>query len=123
MRMGYECVYDSPEWVPYLVRDITNLGGRTREQAVEDFRQSIRATQGTMRREFEIGRPYSLARVVSGDDLTHYRLGADPASGLLQYSMMRRMAADEQSYTSYVFDVDGVLSRIRRFVRVSATAS
>lgn len=118
IRMGYECQYDDPEWVPYLVREIGNIGDRSEAEAVQDFAQSIRATAGTMKRSFEVGKAYSLARVVSGDELTHYRLGADPATGVLVYSMMRRMDEDGSGYTSHVFDVNGVVSRVRRFIRV-----
>lgn len=119
IRMGYEARYDDPTWVPYLVRSIDNLGGRSETEAVRDFTQSVRATEGTMKRSFEVGKSYSLARVVSGDELTHYRLGSDPVTGVLQYSMMRRMEEDGGAYTSYVFDINGVISRVRRFIRVS----
>jgi hypothetical protein len=33
--------------------------------------------------------------------------------------MLRRMAEDGQSYVATVLDADGVVSRVRRFVRAS----
>lgn len=123
IRMGYACAFDRPEWVGYLTRQIgASPEGHSQEEAVQAFKQRIRAADGENSREFVVGKPYGLVRLVSGDERTHYRIGARADTGALLYSMMRRLDEDGAAYTAHVFDVHGVVNRIRRFVRSDESA-
>lgn len=117
-RMGYTSRYDDPTWVPYLVREITNIPEQGLQESIESFRQRIHATGGNNYRQFEVGKPYGLVRTVYSDERTHYRLAKDPATGLALYVMPRRLAEDGQSYVATILNYDGIVSRVRRFVRL-----
>ncbi|MBS0638356.1 MAG: hypothetical protein U1E70_05920 [Acetobacteraceae bacterium] len=119
IRMGYTSRYDSPEWVPYAVREIIGRPGESQADAVAKFRARIGATEGPNARNFEVGRPYGLVRTVYVDERTHYRIGK-AEDGSPQNVMLRRMAPDGQSYVATVLDAEGVVHRIRTFVRREA---
>jgi hypothetical protein len=116
IRMGYTSRYDDPGWVPYAVREIIVGTGQTAEDAAARFRQRIGATEGPNARNFEVGKPYGLVRLVYVDERTHYRIGK-AEDGSPQNVMLRRMAADGSSYVATVLDAEGVVHRVRRFVR------
>lgn len=118
-RMGYTSRYDDPKWVPYLVREITNVPQEGLQRATADFKDRIRASSGAGSRLLELGKAYSLVRVVSGDRRTHYRLASDPVSGAVMYVMPRRLEQDGRSYVATVLNNDGTVFRVRRFVRVN----
>jgi hypothetical protein len=117
IRMGYTARFDAPEWVPYAVRDIIAKPGADPAEAAAAFRQRIGATEGSNARQFVVGKPYGMVRLVYVDERTHYRIGK-AEDGTPQNAMMRRMAEDGQSYLSTVMDIDGVVHRIRPFIRV-----
>jgi hypothetical protein len=121
IRMGYTARYDDTEWVSYAVREIISDAADI-EQEISEFKQRIKATQGTGERSFQVGQSYGLIRLVSVDAHTHYRVARNPKDNLAQSIMLRRMASDEQSYLATVLDIHGVIFRIRRFVRVAGTA-
>lgn len=119
IRMGYTAAYDGAEWVPYTVREI--LGASTREETaaeVEAFKKRIKASGGERERRFELGKPYALVRVICLDERTQYRISRDHVDGRAQNTVMRRMAPDGKSMVSTVVDVEGLVFRIRRFLRV-----
>jgi|GEM_PF-2505077 len=118
-RMGYTSRYDDPQWVPYEVREITNIPQEGLEKATAIFKERINAASGDGKRSLEMGKAYSLVRVVSGDRRTHYRLARDPASGGVMYVMPRRLAQDGKSYVATVLNSDGIVFRVRRFIRVN----
>ncbi|MCU1476327.1 MAG: hypothetical protein JWQ64_1020 [Subtercola sp.] len=118
IRMGYNARFNDTEWTPYLVREIGVAPGSDSEAAVAAFRDRIKATSGTMQRNFEVGKPYGIVRMISGDERTHYRLARDPDSTDILYIMLRRLDEGGKRYTSYVFDRNGVVNRIRPFNRV-----
>ena len=112
--MGYTSQYDAPEWVPYAVREI--ISDPQRNQAVAEFRQRIGATEGPNARNFQVGKAYSLVRTVYVDEWTHYRI-AKAENGTPQNVMLRRMAEDGRSYVATVLDAEGIVHRVRTFVR------
>lgn len=116
IRMGYTSRYDDPTWVPYAVREIIAKPGQDPEAAAAAFRTRIGATEGSNARNFVVGKPYGLVRTVYIDERTHYRIGK-AEDGSPQNVMLRRMAEDGRSYAASVLDVDGVVHRIRVFVR------
>ena len=116
IRMGYTSRYDDPTWVPYAVREIITSPGQDQAGAVAAFRDRIGANQGPNARSFVVGKPYGLVRTVYVDERTHYRI-AKAEDGSPQNAMLRRMMEDGQSYLATVLDADGVVSRIRWFVR------
>jgi hypothetical protein len=118
IRMGYSSRYDAPEWVPYAVREITSTSHRDQAAAVAEFRQRIGATEGPNARNFEIGKTYGLVRTVYIDERTHYRI-SKREDGEPQNVMLRRMAVDGNSYVATVLDADGIVHRVRTFVRMS----
>jgi hypothetical protein len=118
IRMGYTSRHDDPTWVPYAVREIITPDGKDQASAVAAFRDRIGANDGPNARNFRVGQPYGLVRTVYVDERTHYRI-AKAESGAPQNVMLRRMAEDGQSYVATVLDADGVVSRVRRFVRAS----
>lgn len=122
IRMGYTSRYDDPTWVEYLVRGIDyGTADPVQQQAeVEAFKTKIKAVDGERERRFEIGRAYGLVRTVYVDDRTHYRVSKSPEDGSAQSIMLRRMAEDGNSYLASVLTVDGVIYRVRRFVRVTS---
>jgi len=118
IRMGYTSRYDDPEWVPYAVREIVSPVGRPPREAVAEFRRRIGANEGSNARNFEVGKAYGLVRTVYVDERTHYRI-ARAEDGSPQNVMLRRMAEDGRSYLATVLDVDGVIHRVRAFVRAA----
>ena len=118
IRMGYTARLDDPTWVPYAVREIITAPGKDQASAVAAFRDRIGANQGSNARNFEVGKPYGLVRIVTIDERSHYRVSKAP-DGSPQNVMLRRMQPDGQSYLSSLMDADGVVARIRWFVRVT----
>lgn len=118
IRMGYTSRHDDAAWVPYAVREIIADPGRDQANAVAAFRTRIGATQGPNARNFQVGKPYALVRIVYVDERTHYRI-SKAEDGSPQNVMLRRMAADGRSYLSTLLDADGVVARVRCFVRVT----
>ena len=117
IRMGYTSRYDDAEWVPYAVREIISHSGHGLAEVVAEFRRRIGANEGSNSRNFQVGKPYGLVRTVYVDERTHYRISI-AEDGTPQNVMLRRMAEDGQSYVATVLDVDGVVHRVRAFVRV-----
>lgn len=117
IRMGYTAPYDGAEWVPYTVREIISSSADTAGE-VEEFKKRIKASGGERERRFEIGKPYGLVRVICLDERTQYRISRDYIDGRAQNSVLRRMAKDGKSMISTVVDVEGLVYRIRKFVRV-----
>ena len=116
IRMGYTSRYDDPTWVPYAVREIRVAPGRDPAASAAAFRDRIGATIGPNARRFEVGKPYALIRTVHVDERTHYRI-AKAEDGSPQNVMLRRMAEDGLSYVATVLDAEGIVHRIRTFVR------
>lgn len=116
IRMGYTSRYDDAIWAPYAVREIIARPGQAPEEAAARFRQRIGATDGANARQFVVGKPYGLVRTVYVDERTHYRIGKHE-NGSPQNVMLRRMAEDGASYVATVLDAEGVVHRVRRFVR------
>jgi len=116
IRMGYTSRYDDPQWVPYTVREIVATSHRNQADAVEAFRNRIGANEGPNARRFVVGKTYGLVRTVYVDERTHYRIGKTE-DGTPQNVMLRRMAEDGQSYLATVLDADGIVHRVRTFVR------
>jgi hypothetical protein len=114
IRMGYTSRYDAAEWVPYGVREIRGVPNGRSEQVLTDFVKRTRQRATT----FRVGAIYGLVRTAYVDERTHYRFSKD-ADGLAEYVMMRRLAEDGQSFVSTVLRVDGTVSIVRRFVRMS----
>ncbi len=112
IRISYTSRYDSPEWVPYSVRDITNFKTGDQSKELEDF--VLRTHQ--RRKSFRVGDIYGMVRTVYVDKSTHYRISRD-VDGKAEYAMMRKLDKTGASYTSYVFRTDGIVSTIRRFIR------
>jgi hypothetical protein len=117
VRMGYRAKFDDTEWKPYLVREIIADDDSDVEESIAAFRDRIKATSGTMRRDFEVGKPYGIVRLISGDERTHYRLSRDTNSDDILHIMLRRLDEDGQGYTAFVFDRDGIVNRVRPFRR------
>lgn len=117
IRMGYTAWYDDREWVPYTVREIMSAAADPTAE-VEDFKKRIKASGGDRERRFELGKPYALVRVIRLDERTQYRISRDNLDGRAQNTVMRRMAADGGSMISTVVDVEGLVYRIRKFIRV-----
>lgn len=117
IRIGYTAPYDGTEWKPYAVREIISTAVDP-EAELEDFRRRIKATEGERARRFEVGKPYGLVRLLYLDERSHYRASRNPLTGKGQHIMLRRMAEDGQSYVATVMDLNGIIHRIRRFVRV-----
>ncbi|WP_173933966.1 hypothetical protein [Chelativorans sp. Marseille-P2723] len=117
IRIGYTAPYDGVEWVPYAVREIISSSA---DPAVEldEFKRRIKASGGVRERRFEVGQTYGLVRLIYVDERTHYRVSRNPLDGKAQHIMLRRMAEDGDSYVARVFDVNGIVHRIRKFVRV-----
>lgn len=117
IRMGYTAEIDGTEWVPYAVREIISTSGDV-EAELNEFKVRVKASDGHRARRFELGKAYGLVRIISVDDRTHYRVTRDPMSEKAQHMMLRRMADDGKSYRAVVLDVDGIIHRIRKFVRI-----
>lgn len=117
IRMGYTARFDAADWVPYAVREIISKPGIDPARAVAAFRQRIGADEASNARTFQVGKPYGLVRLVSVDERTHYRIGK-AEDGSPQNVLLRRMAEDGKSYMTSLLDAEGVVSRIRPFLRV-----
>ena len=117
IRIGYTAPYDGLEWVPYAVREIVSESADPDEE-LRVFKERIMASGGDRERRFEVGKAYGLVRLVYVDEDTHYRVSMSPITGKAQHVMLRRMAADRLSYVATVLDVNGIVHRIRRFVRI-----
>jgi hypothetical protein len=117
-RMGYTATYDSPEWVPYVVREIIGVSAEDEEAAVEQFRRRIRADSGSGQRQIRVGQNYGLVRLVLIDDRTHYRISKQP-DGSPQAALLRRLSEDGSSYMTSLLDPNGVVYRIRPFLRTA----
>lgn len=117
IRLGYTSIHDDPTWVPYEVREIIGVSDTDTEQSIAAFRKRIKADDGDRFRRFEVGKAYGLVRTVYVDERTHYRVSKSAEDGLAQSVMLRRIAEDGASYTSTVLDADGVVYRVRTFVR------
>jgi hypothetical protein len=113
IRMGYTCRYDDPEWVPYMVREILGVPDESSGRMLDDF---VKRTKSRVT-NYSVGATYGLVRSVYVDERTHYRLSKS-AGGVAEYAMLRRLAEDGQSYVATVLGVDGIVTRVRRFVRV-----
>jgi len=119
ITLGYSSRYDDSQWVPYLVRAIRHLGEGPVEDSISAFKNRIHAQEGTeARRQFEIGKAYAFVRTIYVDPRTHYRVARHPDGETAQAMMLRRMSEDGLSYVATVLDPNGVISRIRKFVRV-----
>jgi hypothetical protein len=118
IRMGYTARFDAPEWVPYAVREIVTPPGIDQATAVAAFRQRIGANEASNARNFQVGKPYGLVRLVYVDERTHYRIGK-AEDGSPQNVLLRRLAEDGRSYMTSLLDAEGVVSRIRPFIRVA----
>lgn len=116
MRMGYTAVWNSPEWTPYVVREIVSAASNV-QQEIDAFKARVKATQGDAERHFEVGKPYGLIRLVYVDDHTHYRLLMNAETLKGQAVMLRRLAPDRRSYLATVLDTRGIVHRRRLFVR------
>ncbi|MGO4838722.1 hypothetical protein AB4144_41390, partial [Rhizobiaceae sp. 2RAB30] len=64
------------------------------------------------------GKAYALVRVIDLDPRTQYRISRDQVTGKAQNSVLRRMSEDGRTMLSTVVDVEGLVYRIRKFVRV-----
>jgi hypothetical protein len=117
--MGYTACYDATEWVSYAVREVISTAADV-EDEVNAFKQRIKAAEGDRERSFKVGTSYGLIRLVYVDPKTHYRVSLNPKDQAAQSIMLRRMADDGQSYLATVLDVNGIVYRIRRFVRIPA---
>ncbi len=117
IRMGYTARFDAPEWVPYSVREIITAPGVDPAKAVAEFRQRIGANEASNARNFQVGKPYGLVRLVYVDERTHYRIGKSE-DGRPQNVLLRRLAEDGRSYRTSLLDAEGVVSRIRPFIKV-----
>jgi hypothetical protein len=111
--------YDDTAWVPYAVREIIAAPGQDQAASVAAFRDRIGANEaGPNARSFVVGKPYGLVRLVYVDERTHYRIGK-AEDGSPQNVMLRRMQPDGRSYLATVLDAEGVVARIRWFVRAN----
>lgn len=119
IRMGYTQRFDATEWQPYEVREITSLpSGLGEAEAVDSFRARLGApAEGSRRRNFTVGQNYGMIRLVSVNDRVHYRLAVNADDGSPQSMLMRKLEDDGQAYITYLLDPEGVVFRIRRFVR------
>lgn len=116
IRMGYVAQFDSPTWTPYAVKEIIASSNDVAAE-VADFKRRIKSDAGERDRSFEIGKPYSFVRVVYVDEYTHYRVNMSATGSKAQSILLRRLSDDATSYLSTVLDVNGIVHRIRRFVR------
>lgn len=119
IRMGYQAEFDSPDWTPYVVRDIASDANDVGRQ-IDSFKDRIKANDGDRERHFVIGQPYGLIRLIYVDELTHYRVSKSHADGRAQVMMLRRMAENGRSYLATVLDTTGIIYRKRRFVRTGS---
>jgi hypothetical protein len=112
IRMGYTCRYDDTEWKPYTVREVLGVAPQDAESAIAAFVTRIKSRI----KDYRVGTVYGIVRCVYVDDRTHYRLSKS-AGGVAEYSMLRRLDANGQSYTATVLNAEGLITRVRRFYR------
>ena len=114
IRMGYTARYDDPQYVPNAVREVI---GDDSPESIDAFKKRINVdTSGARARNFTVGSNYGLVRLHRVDERTHYRGMVNDAGEPLAM-MLRRMAPDGDSYLASVLDPEGVLYRVRWFVR------
>lgn len=118
IRIGYTGRYDDPEWVRYEVREIIAAPGRPVEEQIAEFKQRVQAT-GSRDRNLVVGECYGEVRMIHVDERNQYRLSRSPRDGTPQTMMLRAMEPDGNAYLASVMGPDGVVFRIRRFVRVA----
>ncbi|MCW2494477.1 hypothetical protein [Jatrophihabitans sp.] len=111
--MGYNSRYDSPEWVPYLVREVRDVSEAGLEADLARHRELVKSPAS-----FMPGTAYGLVRSVYVDERTHYRVTKNQDSGIAEYVMMRRLSEDGNRYFATVLHTNGVINRTRHFVRV-----
>lgn len=115
-RIGYTAPYDGTEWVDYSVREIIATTDDL-DAEIASFKRRIKA-EGEASRQLELGKPYGLVRLVYINPMMHYRVSKNPL-GSGPSILLRRMAEDRQSYLTHLMDANGVVFRIRKFVRVT----
>lgn len=122
IRMGYTQVFDSTDWAPYQVREIFELpSGLDAAEAALAFGDRVGApATGVRRRNFTLGANYGMIRLISVTDRVHYRLGVNADDGTPQSMLMRKLEDDGNAYITYLLDPEGIVYRIRRFVRVKS---
>ena len=113
IRMGYSCRYDDPAWMPYTVREILGVSEENSDAMVAGF---VERTKSRVK-DYRVGAVYGLVRSIYVDERTHYRLSKS-TGGVAEYVMLRRLAEDGQAYLATVLNADGIVARVRRFVRV-----
>ncbi|MDB5714003.1 MAG: hypothetical protein JWO15_1400 [Sphingomonadales bacterium] len=114
IRMGYTNRFDDKAWVDYTVREVIGVGEGQEESEIRAF---IERTKSHVK-DFSIGASYGLVRSVYVDERTHYRLSKSPKDGSAEYIMLRRLDENGEAYTATVMRTDGIVSRIRRFIRI-----
>lgn len=115
IRMGYTARYDDPEFVPNAVREVI---GDDSPESIDAFKKKLNVdASGARARNFTVGSNYGLVRLHYVDERTHYRGMVNDAGEPLAM-MLRRMSPDGNSYLASVLDPEGVLYRIRWFVRL-----
>jgi len=118
ITMGYTTRYDDMAWQPYTVRAIEGVPeDEDPVAAAQEFRHKIRMA-GRRSQPMEIGKPISYVVTVRTDERTHYRI-TKTVDGRAQYSMLRRMAEDGETYMATVLDREGVVRVVRKFRRES----
>lgn len=120
IRMGYTQRFDAVEWQPYEVREIMSVpSGVGEAEAVESFRERLGApAEGSRRRNFTVGENYGMVRLVFVNPGVHYRIAVNADDGSPQSVVMRKLEDDGKAYITYLLDPEGIVFRIRRFVRV-----
>jgi hypothetical protein len=120
IRMGYTQRFDATEWAPYQVREILAVpDGDEPGAAARAFGEKIGApATGIRRRNFTVGANYGLVRLISATDRVHYRLAVNADDGSPQSMLMRKMEKGDDAYITHLLDPEGIVYRIRRFVRI-----
>lgn len=116
LRMGYTAKYDDPNWVEYTVREIIAKSGDVAGE-IAAFKQRIKADEGEGARQMELGKAYGYVRLVYIDERTHYRITKNPLPGKSPNVFARRLSEDGKSYLTQMLTLDGVIFRIRKFVK------
>jgi hypothetical protein len=119
IRIGYSSRYDSPEWVRYEIREIIAAAHTPVEEQVAEFKARVHAT-GIHDRNLVVGECYGEVRMISVDERNEYRLARSPKDGTPQSMILRAMEPDGDAYLASIMGPEGVVFRIRRFVRVAS---
>jgi hypothetical protein len=122
IRIGYTSRYDSPEWVRYEIREILGAADRPVEEQVAEFKARVKAT-GAHDRNLVVGECYGEVRMISVDERNEFRLARSPKDGTPQSMILRAMESDGNAYLASIMGPEGVIFRIRRFVRVAADSA